>query len=102
VLLVAAAFGVQQYLTAGGDSPATTGIVRAQPFEYADSFEQEFESAAKFQYELQAAQEETRFSERASQFVSPTDDPWSREVEQIQQNLSALESRDGESPFHEE
>lgn len=101
-LAAATALGLQQYLAAVGERAATSTTELSKQFEFADAFEHEFENAAQFQYELQRTKDEVHVSERESGFVLPTDDPWSREVEAIQRELSTIEARPGFSPSIEE
>ncbi|MGD9633047.1 MAG: serine/threonine-protein kinase [Pirellulales bacterium] len=96
-LLAATAWGLQQYFTTATASSEPT-VAEPAENEFADAFEREFESAAQFDHELEQTKDDVQLSERASVFVSPTDDPWSREVTAIQQDLTTLESREGSSP----
>jgi len=100
--VAATAFGVQQYLAAVPEALESPAGERSMNFEFADAFEKEFEHAARFEQELEQTREEVRVSERASLFVSPTDDPWSREVGAIERELSAIESWLGTSSTSEE
>lgn len=102
VILAATAFGVQQFLATVPTAPAPPDAQRVVEFEFADAFEQEFEHAMRYEQELQEARKEVQVSERETLYFSPTDDPWSREVEAIGRELSTMESQQGESPFSQE
>jgi hypothetical protein len=102
VILAGTAYGVQQFLATIRTAPASPDAPRVVEPEFADAFEQEFENAARYEQELQRAREEVQLSERETIYFSPTDDPWSREVEAIGRELSTMESQQGESPFSQE
>lgn len=94
-LLAATAFGLQQFFTAAAVTSHPLTTERSRDREFVDVLEREFEYAAQFDQELQLTKEEVNQSERARQLFSPTDDPWTREVEAIQQDLATIEQRQG-------
>lgn len=73
-----------------------------QQREFQDAFEQEFEYDAQFNEELQHTRHEVIQSERASVFGSLGEDPWSREVESLRNELTDIEANQTLMPTYQE
>jgi eukaryotic-like serine/threonine-protein kinase len=104
-ILAATVLGIQQYLAAVPSLPERATSERpelAEQREFPDAFEEEFEYAAQFDQELRSTQEEVVRSERKSMFGALGEDPWSREVKSLRQELTNIEAKQGFTPLNQE